>query len=1021
MSYNVKKYDINNLDNLLTTLNIQIYYKHIQYNYEKNINCLDLLKLKETNIPLEQLYKCINVYNYINICVEYFGNQKYGEYINSSKIVYKNHFIYDASLKDLDGLTDLFYDSEKKNIYYDVYFTYDGNKIPLYFLINQLLNYYVWFHNGSGFYKPKSGEKKSEEKKSEEIMPERYDLKKIYNEIFKPIIEKIILLKEPKPEPSTEEKRKRKEEEERKINSEKINYKFFSNIIYIPDDREDCRTTKININYIQKRKQDIDMILDGINDNKLPNFEAGETLNFSQAYTIFENLHKYIKLFCPYSCNKSEIISKCIPGGCITLSNITNPSSKKITRLECLGISNDKNGLIFDLCIKIKSNKNFQSELKRETDYRNEITPDIINLYKQVREFFQEIIDTQNIPIEFKYKSKEESSKEPPTASEPPPTASEPPKPEPSKEQPSKEIIIKDTTNIIANQKANGDEGLCGGYSLTNIRIIKDKLGSTSGDSCLTDPAVNCIESIKITEDEYKKKLWDVLEDIRVNMNGFKNAEIHKAILERKGINYEEAKKIYSGEKHQINEFYGSIDQDVLEKLNLYDITVTVTTTNLINLLDNISKIENEDEKLNYIYCGVFISDEKFNNEIKQLRDNPNGVLCFLIAEGGRHYIVYCVHKRTIVDKIYYEFATIDSLKDDEKVINLNINSIVVLVKNLIKKCITEDFNFKCMDNSNYKATIKNILKTRGNFDSFLNFILNDITNHSEENQKNIIKYLFTELLEHTYAEQNDIIIGLLQQIRDKNKNLFTKTLFHEVNIKTYNDGTYGQREDFRKEFEKLFKPFKTIQPKIEGVKIDTSKIPMIIIAEYVFVFDFDLTLTTTHSSGKPEIGSDYFTETQLENVKQMFTKIKNNGDGIIILTRGNKNMIDNYLKQDKYKNDIYDKINCILGADNNEEIGSDTRADKMKWAKIKTEYLHAIQNENPNATILFYDDTQENVDEAMTAEFESYIVKKNTGGDTHDTTNVWESVKKKLKEIYPDGVKGGGKRRKSKRKQLKK
>ncbi len=127
---------------------------------------------------------------------------------------------------------------------------------------------------------------------------------------------------------------------------------------------------------------------------------------------------------------------------------------------------------------------------------------------------------------------------------------------------------------------------------------------------------------------------------------------------------------------------------------------------------------------------------------------------------------------------------------------------------------------------------------------------------------------------------------------------------------------------------------------------------------EYIFIFDFDLTLTNTHSNGCPYVKGSYISPDQNNNIIEIFNLIKNQNpkNKIIILSRGVQTLISKYLK--KNHKPIFSLIDDIVGVNNVKDVNTGNRE---YWADWKVKHIDNIKSKN-NGTIIFFDDTLENV-----------------------------------------------------------
>ena len=138
-----------------------------------------------------------------------------------------------------------------------------------------------------------------------------------------------------------------------------------------------------------------------------------------------------------------------------------------------------------------------------------------------------------------------------------------------------------------------------------------------------------------------------------------------------------------------------------------------------------------------------------------------------------------------------------------------------------------------------------------------------------------------------------------------------------------------------------------------------------------ILCFDFDLTLSTTNTLGYPMCGDNYFTEQQKYRINRLFAKVKKDYDcGIFIITRADRDAIVKYIENKcPFMNAFIDRV-----------YGSGPQHPMYKmgnyWPNLKVKILKSIKDEFPNWSLLFFDDTLENVAAAIRGGFEAYLVK---------------------------------------------
>jgi hypothetical protein len=201
------------------------------------------------------------------------------------------------------------------------------------------------------------------------------------------------------------------EKEDKEDKEEKRN--FFNENIFIPKSRED-KSNRPRIFKLQEANIMRNKFIEQIETIKFFNPDEEPMTPFN-AYNLISNLHLFQKLFCPLifsdddkDKNEPKITDK-VPGGMFSELEVADVD-KKLFKYEMLGINSDNIDKLKKLCLETYENIK-DIELKRENDYRKIIKkPQIINLSKEVEDFFREIIHTKNIPVKFTI-DKEEDKK----------------------------------------------------------------------------------------------------------------------------------------------------------------------------------------------------------------------------------------------------------------------------------------------------------------------------------------------------------------------------------------------------------------------------------------------------------------------------------------------------------------------------------------------------------------------------------------------------------------------------------
>lgn len=140
---------------------------------------------------------------------------------------------------------------------------------------------------------------------------------------------------------------------------------------------------------------------------------------------------------------------------------------------------------------------------------------------------------------------------------------------------------------------------------------------------------------------------------------------------------------------------------------------------------------------------------------------------------------------------------------------------------------------------------------------------------------------------------------------------------------------------------------------------------------KYAFCLDFDCTITKHHSGGHPKIGVDVFDpEISSKKISGIFAHIRSLGHKIFIVSRGIENEIVSYLDHHKI---IVDKV---YGARDEAHLAEGT----IPWTSYKSAFLKTIRDENKDHQVFFFDDTAENVVQAILDDFDSIHVPSKLG-----------------------------------------
>ena len=174
---------------------------------------------------------------------------------------------------------------------------------------------------------------------------------------------------------------------------------YFTNQIYIPDDRENARPSLMASTYASKRNNFIDLLKQDYTSFKDIDFD---NLTIINGFNIISTLNNFLKLFCTFKpgTNDNEF-STSKPGGFFTLIN-TKDFPKKLFTFEIIGIKPNMIDNIKRLCLAVKRLLT-RIQLKRETDYRPLIgkVKKYKNIFKVISDLFDELIATKDTKITF--------------------------------------------------------------------------------------------------------------------------------------------------------------------------------------------------------------------------------------------------------------------------------------------------------------------------------------------------------------------------------------------------------------------------------------------------------------------------------------------------------------------------------------------------------------------------------------------------------------------------------------------
>ncbi|MBA42617.1 MAG: hypothetical protein CMF62_01280 [Magnetococcales bacterium] len=136
----------------------------------------------------------------------------------------------------------------------------------------------------------------------------------------------------------------------------------------------------------------------------------------------------------------------------------------------------------------------------------------------------------------------------------------------------------------------------------------------------------------------------------------------------------------------------------------------------------------------------------------------------------------------------------------------------------------------------------------------------------------------------------------------------------------------------------------------------------------YIICFDFDKTLTSVHSKGSPSLDVNYFTN--LDKLKKVLD-VLSKSHKLYIVTRGIEEIVKKYLE----KVELLEYFIEIYGAIDREHLS------RLDWPQQKVQYLDKIMEleKCKKSDMYFFDDTEENIFEAIKNSYiNSYVVKKN-------------------------------------------
>jgi len=161
---------------------------------------------------------------------------------------------------------------------------------------------------------------------------------------------------------------------------------------------------------------------------------------------------------------------------------------------------------------------------------------------------------------------------------------------------------------------------------------------------------------------------------------------------------------------------------------------------------------------------------------------------------------------------------------------------------------------------------------------------------------------------------------------------------------------------------------------------------------DLILCFDFDLTLTTRDSGGYPDISTEYFTDVQKWSIHALFSAVRSIFNcKIFIITRADQRMVVKYISErcdfmSGFIDGVYGSSarfprtelpSGSVAAHRDIAEGRDLalRGTSQYWANLKAFILGTIKSRNKNSRVLFFDDTQINIDAARRRNISAFIV----------------------------------------------
>jgi FMN phosphatase YigB (HAD superfamily) len=158
-----------------------------------------------------------------------------------------------------------------------------------------------------------------------------------------------------------------------------------------------------------------------------------------------------------------------------------------------------------------------------------------------------------------------------------------------------------------------------------------------------------------------------------------------------------------------------------------------------------------------------------------------------------------------------------------------------------------------------------------------------------------------------------------------------------------------------------------------------------------ILILDFDLTITDIHTNGRINDNMLYWNSLDNFNliVKTLIKIKKSNNCKIYIVSRGIESDIKNYLK----KLNIIELFDNIYGAYDKIHLSEPSHL----WAKYKVEYITEIKKINncEFENIFYIDDTQENIEHAISLGYSNSILLPTIGSSSIMLVAVLDKIYK--------------------------